>query len=147
MRRTLVRGGIVVGAVALAMLLLGGALGRPAPTTPAAATPPEQTVVDRLEQSIAQAQDRLRRVPGDWLTWAALGMSYLEHARITTDPTYYPKAEAASVNASADSIASACSAWERTYSPRSFHADESARTPVPQVTANSATWSSASSRT
>ena len=31
-------------------------------------------------------------------------------------------------------MASACSACDRTYSPRSFHAEASSRTPAPQVT-------------
>jgi tetratricopeptide (TPR) repeat protein len=51
--------------------------------------------VDRLAESIARAQDHLRRVPGDWVTWAALGVAYVERARVTADPTYYPKAEGA----------------------------------------------------
>ena len=76
-----------------ALVVAGGALGR---TPPAA---PDQTAVsstvDLLDQSISRSQDRLRRVPGDWETWAALGMSYLERARISSDPTYYPKAEEA----------------------------------------------------
>ena len=44
---------------------------------------------------ITRAQERLTPVPGDWQTWAALGIAYLERSRITTDPTYYPKAEEA----------------------------------------------------
>jgi tetratricopeptide (TPR) repeat protein len=51
--------------------------------------------VDRLEQAIAQAQDRLRRLPADWETWAALSLAYLEESRITADPTWYPKAQEA----------------------------------------------------
>jgi tetratricopeptide (TPR) repeat protein len=34
-------------------------------------------------------------VPGDYSAWAALGSAYVESARITADPTYYPKAEGA----------------------------------------------------
>jgi len=51
--------------------------------------------VDRLERAIAQAQDRLRRLPADWETWAALSLAYLEESRITADPTWYPKAQEA----------------------------------------------------
>jgi tetratricopeptide (TPR) repeat protein len=50
---------------------------------------------DLLSQYIARSQERLKAVPGDWRTWAALGTSYLELARVTADPAYYPKAEEA----------------------------------------------------
>jgi tetratricopeptide (TPR) repeat protein len=40
-------------------------------------------------------QDRLRRVPQDADAWAALGLAYVEQARVTVDPTYYGKAEGA----------------------------------------------------
>jgi len=45
--------------------------------------------------SIAGLQDRLRRVPGDFVAWASLGLAYVDQARVTGDPTYYPKAEGA----------------------------------------------------
>src|SRR5262249_8710720 len=50
---------------------------------------------DRLSAAIARAQERLKLLPGDYVTWAALGSAYLERARITADPAYYPKAEGA----------------------------------------------------
>ncbi|MFC7482804.1 tetratricopeptide repeat protein [Luedemannella flava] len=34
-------------------------------------------------------------MPGDWPTWARLGLAYVERARVTADPAYYPKAEGA----------------------------------------------------
>jgi tetratricopeptide (TPR) repeat protein len=46
-----------------------------------------------LAASIATAQRRLARVPGDWATWAELGVAYVQQARLTADPSYYPKAE------------------------------------------------------
>jgi len=60
-----------------------------------AATPAAVTPVDWLGDSIARAQQRLRDVPGDYDTWAALGGAYLERARVSADPSYYPKAEGA----------------------------------------------------
>ncbi len=45
--------------------------------------------------SIAGLQARLRRVPGDFVAWASLGLAYVDQARVTGDPTYYPKAEGA----------------------------------------------------
>jgi len=34
-------------------------------------------------------------VPGDWTAWAGLAADYVQEARITADPTYYPKADGA----------------------------------------------------
>jgi tetratricopeptide (TPR) repeat protein len=87
---------VAVVGIAVALVLVGGVVGRAPATSPLAGQAAEPaTTVDRLEQSITRAQDRLRRVPGDWRTWAALGMAYLERARVTTDPAWYPKAEEA----------------------------------------------------
>jgi tetratricopeptide (TPR) repeat protein len=49
----------------------------------------------RLDTAINAAQVRLRRVPKDWPTWAQLGSAYVQQARITADPSYYPKAQGA----------------------------------------------------
>jgi tetratricopeptide (TPR) repeat protein len=46
------------------------------------------------ERAIAQLQARLRDVPGDWNAANDLGLAYVQEARITADPSYYPKAEA-----------------------------------------------------
>src|SRR5690606_18160354 len=35
------------------------------------------------------------RVPGDWVAWAELGLGYVELARVTGDPTSYPRADGA----------------------------------------------------
>jgi len=83
---------LVVGA-GVALVVAGGAFGRTPDVTPASDQP--ASTVDLLDRNIAQSQERLKRLPGDWHTWASLGMAYLERARITTDPTYYPKAEEA----------------------------------------------------
>jgi tetratricopeptide (TPR) repeat protein len=50
---------------------------------------------DRLAVAITQAQERLRRVPGDAGTWAALGAAYVEQARVTGNPAYYSQAQGA----------------------------------------------------
>lgn len=80
---------------AAALTVVGGIVGRKPASAPATPSTEVAAPVDRLSQSVTQSQDRLRRVPGDWRTWAALGMSYLELARITADPSYYPMAEQA----------------------------------------------------
>jgi tetratricopeptide (TPR) repeat protein len=43
--------------------------------------------------AVARAQQRLAQVPGDWTTWAELGVAYVQQARVTGDPSYYPKAD------------------------------------------------------
>src|SRR5437773_1080523 len=90
MRRLILFGAPVL--VALALLLVGGVVGfrgGPAPV-PAAAAP-----ADPLADSIARAQNRLRTLPKDWQTWAALASAYVEQARVTANPTYYQKAQGA----------------------------------------------------
>lgn len=48
-----------------------------------------------LAAAIGKAQRRLREVPGGHATWPELGSAYVQRARLTGDPTYYPRAEAA----------------------------------------------------
>lgn len=50
---------------------------------------------DVLAQRITAAQQRLVDLPEDLETWAELGAAYVEQARITADPSYYPRAEGA----------------------------------------------------
>jgi len=42
---------------------------------------------------IGGLQARVRAVPGDWRSLANLGSAYVQQARVTADPTYYPKAD------------------------------------------------------
>ncbi|MDJ0347272.1 tetratricopeptide repeat protein [Streptomyces sp. H10-C2] len=44
---------------------------------------------------VGKLQDKLRQQPADAASWAQLGSAYVEQARLTVDPTLYPKAEAA----------------------------------------------------
>ncbi|HEY7048553.1 MAG TPA: hypothetical protein VH373_15140 [Jatrophihabitantaceae bacterium] len=85
----------VVGFATLLLASAGSVVGLRHGSDRVAAEPAAVTPVDRLEASIARAQQRLRTVPGDYDTWAALGSAYLERARISADPSYYPKAEGA----------------------------------------------------
>jgi tetratricopeptide (TPR) repeat protein len=48
-----------------------------------------------LTSTIEALQQTLERVPGDYQSWATLGLAYVEQARITGNPTYYVKADAA----------------------------------------------------
>ncbi|GAA3452646.1 tetratricopeptide repeat protein [Dactylosporangium matsuzakiense] len=82
-------------ALAAALLFgLGALAGRTRSTTETAFGSAERPAA-KLPAAIAAYQDRLRKVPGDWTTWAALGSAYLEQARATADPSYYPKASGA----------------------------------------------------
>ncbi|MGI5185238.1 hypothetical protein ACQEVZ_54195 [Dactylosporangium sp. CA-152071] len=86
---------MVLGVVLAATLLLGlGALIGRRPS-PAFVEPDRPQSTGRLAAAIAAHQERLREVPGDWTAWAALGEAYLEQARVSADPAYYPKAEGA----------------------------------------------------
>ncbi len=46
-----------------------------------------------LGATVAALQQTLRRVPGDHQGWATLGLAYVELARVSGNPAYYPKAE------------------------------------------------------
>jgi tetratricopeptide (TPR) repeat protein len=46
-----------------------------------------------LARIIVSLQERLRAVPADWRSYADLGLAYVQRARVTADPSYYPKAE------------------------------------------------------
>jgi tetratricopeptide (TPR) repeat protein len=87
-----VAGGLLIAAAFAAPALRSTLDSQPA-GRPGAAAP-----VDRaggLDAAIRSAQARLVRLPGDWSTWAQLGSAYVQQARITADPTYYPKAQGA----------------------------------------------------
>lgn len=49
---------------------------------------------DALAGDIAGLQDHLRDAPQDAPALGTLGLDYVQQAKITVDPTYYPKAEA-----------------------------------------------------
>jgi tetratricopeptide (TPR) repeat protein len=104
-RTTMARVARIGIAAALATLLLVGAavvnLGggdraatvRGIPTTSALLAPAAETA--SLDASIGALQEHLRRTPRDWRAYAALGLSYVARARITADPSWYPRAEEA----------------------------------------------------
>src|SRR5437870_4639358 len=47
-----------------------------------------------LDQVIASLQAHLRAMPQDWRSYASLGLAYVQQARISADPSFYPKAQA-----------------------------------------------------
>jgi tetratricopeptide (TPR) repeat protein len=86
--------------VGVALFLAGavGVLHRPGPTrepaNPSVAPDALLHPVGAIDGTIASLQSRLRQVPGDWQAAASLGLAYVQQARVTADPSYYPKAGA-----------------------------------------------------
>jgi tetratricopeptide (TPR) repeat protein len=93
------------GAAGLAVaLFVGGAIGlsratdgkgtvAPLVPTITADTLLAPAVGGSLDQTIESLQARLRTLPTDWRSWASLGLAYVQQARVTADPSYYPKAQ------------------------------------------------------
>jgi tetratricopeptide (TPR) repeat protein len=79
------------------VLLLAAAVGLRAGSSPGArlAAEPVAASGTMLPTTVAGLQQHLRTVPGDWRAWSALGSAYLDEARISGNPTLYPKAEGA----------------------------------------------------
>jgi tetratricopeptide (TPR) repeat protein len=92
-------GAVVVIALAALLLTVGIAGGSPpkavSGTSAPAATGSAASTLDPVAKDIVTQQTRLKTVPGDWTAWAGLAADYVQEARITADPTYYPKADGA----------------------------------------------------
>ncbi|GAC1440634.1 MAG: tetratricopeptide repeat protein [Mycobacteriales bacterium] len=88
---------LTAGALALALLLTGALAGSPGGTTDEASPGPAPAAgaSGTLPSLIAGAQATLRKNPRDFAAWGNLGLLYVQQAKITVDPTYYPKAEGA----------------------------------------------------
>ncbi|MFD7453521.1 tetratricopeptide repeat protein [Kitasatospora sp. NPDC059827] len=54
-----------------------------------------RTAGSSLARAITAEQQRLKALPNDAPGWARLGAEYVEQARLTADPSYYPKADEA----------------------------------------------------
>jgi len=83
-------GGLTFGAA-----VLNGPSGPPPASDAVPAAAFEQLSSASLAAGIGQLQQHLRAQPRDATGWATLGLSYVEQARLTADPAYYPKAAAA----------------------------------------------------
>jgi tetratricopeptide (TPR) repeat protein len=64
-----------------------------ASSVPEAASLLAPAAAGSLEGSIAALQQRLKLLPDDYKSFASLGLAYVQEARITFDPSYYPKAD------------------------------------------------------
>ena len=88
---------VILASVLLTVGLFGGGDGAAKPAGEAAAPVAAASGpgADLLAADVAKQQARLKNVPGDWTAWASLGADYVQEARVTADPTYYPKADGA----------------------------------------------------
>ncbi|MGB5952365.1 MAG: tetratricopeptide repeat protein [Ornithinimicrobium sp.] len=92
------RASLALGAVLLAGTTIVAAQAGTAPPEFAAESTTsgtEQAQADPLLATIADLQADLEESPDDGLAWAELGAAYVEQARVSADPSYYPKAEGA----------------------------------------------------
>lgn len=93
-RRVLGVAAITAGVALFAALAVGVlSVSGSASNTAQSATPP--TAGNDLSRVIAAAQATLRHSPDNAEAWADLGGAYVEQARVTGDPTFYPKAQGA----------------------------------------------------
>jgi tetratricopeptide (TPR) repeat protein len=86
-------GGVV--AMAATLTVVGSAVGSPREVADPSAPVSEGRALSPLTRSIAALQRNLQRSPDNARAWSDLGLAYVQQARLTADPTYYPKAEGA----------------------------------------------------
>jgi tetratricopeptide (TPR) repeat protein len=82
-----------VGAIGLSKVGGGGSAKPVTPSRPGGTSSQPAISAGTLVSVITGLQTRVRSVPQDWRSFADLGLAYVQQARITADPSYYPKAE------------------------------------------------------
>lgn len=82
---------VVIGALLAVFAVAGVVTARNSP--PAAPAPVAQAAA--LDEMISRAQVTLRREDTNAPLWAQLGAAYVEKARISGDPSYYPRSQGA----------------------------------------------------
>lgn len=97
-RRAIAGFGIGIAASALAWMVVTGT-GEPrlrqSPSTRTAGFAADPRSGAPQPRTVADLQAHLRDNPGDWQSWAALGLGYVDEARATGNPSLYPKADGA----------------------------------------------------
>ena len=91
---------VLAGALTLAAAIgLGGRSGDSGTAVTGSATGSapgiDPAAVADASDLVASLQARLEVTPKDHRAWSNLALAYVEQARITADPTYYPKAQRA----------------------------------------------------
>ena len=100
-RRSLIFTGVGFGAVLFAAAAFGTVQSRsesPAPPAAALAGPAESEGFARisgasLERTIASLQARLKQSPTDYVSWATLGLAYVQQAKVSVNSDFYPLAQ------------------------------------------------------
>jgi len=92
-------GALIAAGAALIAVSVAGATTVASPQAEARPAPSEtanpSAVVDPLAKDITRLQAEVRRTPGNKVAWASLALSYVQQAKVTVNPSYYPKAEEA----------------------------------------------------
>lgn len=89
---------VLLGAAVVGVIGLGGSShGSASTAATAAGSAPSapQASVDSLTRNIEMTQATVRAAPNDYQAWATLGLDYVQQAKITVNPAYYPKATGA----------------------------------------------------
>lgn len=96
-RGSVIAAAVVVSAVLFGAAAIGVAKSRKSSPPPVVAAPPKSGIGPAsrasLDAMIEGLQTRLKSVPGDYVSWATLGLAYVQQAKITVDPAFYPKAD------------------------------------------------------
>lgn len=85
----------LLAALTAAVLAGATAIGVVTGAAPAPPAEPAPSTADPLGAQIATLQEHLRSNPHDADAWATLGLEYVQQARNTVNPMYYPKADGA----------------------------------------------------
>lgn len=94
--RTLRRTVVAIAGVAVltGIVIAGGLLREPATTDSNGPSTPNSQSAKAAPNTIEGMTSYLSAVPGDWVSWSALGQLQLEHGRATADPAFYARADA-----------------------------------------------------
>jgi tetratricopeptide (TPR) repeat protein len=85
--------GLTAALTMAATVMLSRRFPDPPQAAPVTAAGIDRAAAGTLPAVIARLQDHLRDQPRDAAGWATLGLAYVEQARVSADPSYYPKAE------------------------------------------------------
>lgn len=88
-------GSLVTFGLALAVFVVGGLAAVENGQDDDRATGSRTALVGARRGDLQGLQERLRQVPKDDAAWASLGLAYIDKAKATANPEYYPKAEGA----------------------------------------------------
>lgn len=100
-RKALAGAGLAIALVGVASIGFVGrsssddapsSVGKPGSAAGQIAAAPTLTGVG-LDALITTLQDRLDETPEDYVAWATLGLAYVQQAKVTVNPDFYPKAD------------------------------------------------------